>query len=231
MLSPRVLVLLAGENNFVVLLKYILEQNDYQTLITSDANEVVSLARANRPRLIIVDSGVETGSIAGSCRQIQKDPGIRHVPVVALVADQEEAETLQQYAARPNACFVKPVSPGDLLEGVHELLRMSDDVHGDDVIKFADIVMNLPAHRVYRNGRRIDLSPTEYRLLRHLLSNPCKVFSREQLLEAVWGRDINVVVRTVDVHVSRLRKALNEHGGNDYLRTVRAAGYAIDPET
>ncbi len=145
-----------------------------------------------------------------------------------LTARGEEGDKLRGLDAGADDYVTKPFSPSELIARLRAVLRRAKPEREDETLKYQDLVMDLASHRVKRNGREVHLGPTEFRLLRHLLENQGRVFSREQLLDMVWGRDVYVEPRTVDVHIRRLRKAINNDNENDLIRTVRAAGYALD---
>ena len=162
------------------------------------------------------------------CRQLRRRAETRDVPIIMLTARGEETDRIRGLEVGADDYVAKPFSPSELVARVRAVLRRSKPSTAQDLLTFGDLVMDLSAHRVLRSGRPIHLGPTEFRLLRFLLERPGRVYSREQLLDAVWGRDIYVEPRTVDVHIRRLRKAINSPGDSDLIRTVRSAGYALD---
>jgi len=163
-----------------------------------------------------------------ACRQIRRRPETRNLPIIMLTARGEEADRIRGLEGGADDYLTKPFSPRELVARVRAVLRRASPEPVDEKLAFGDIHMDLAAHRVTRGGRHIHLGPTEFRLLRYLLEHPGRVFSREQLLDAVWGSDVYVEPRTVDVHIRRLRRALNEGQNADPIRTVRSAGYALD---
>jgi two-component system phosphate regulon response regulator PhoB len=167
-------------------------------------------------------SGIEV------CRRLRRLPDTATVPIIMLTARGEENDMVRGFDYGADDYITKPFSPVELIARVRALLRRARPELAAEQLDFADLVMDLAAHRVRRSDREVHLGPTEFRLLQHLMRNPGRVFSREQLLDAVWGRDVYVEARTVDVHIRRLRKALNGAGDQDLIRTVRAAGYALD---
>jgi two-component system phosphate regulon response regulator PhoB len=152
------------------------------------------------------------------------------VPIIMLTARGEESDRIRGLETGADDYVTKPFSPRELLARVGAVLRRVRPALAGEQLAYADIEMNVEAHRVRRAGRSIQLGPTEFRLLRHLMEHPGRVFSRERLLDAVWSHDSNIDTRTVDVHVRRLRQALNENGSADVIRTVRSAGYALDSD-
>ena len=167
-------------------------------------------------------SGIEV------CRQIRRSPETRALPVIMLTARGAENDRVRGLDSGADDYVVKPFSPSELVARLRAVIRRAQPSSSEEVLRFGDITMDLTAHRVLRSGKAVHLGPTEFRLLRHLLRYPGRVFSREQLLDSVWGHDVYVEPRTVDVHIRRLRKALNADGDVDFVRTVRSAGYAID---
>jgi len=165
------------------------------------------------------------------CRQIRRRPSTRDLPVIMVTARAEDQDAVRGLNTGADDYITKPFSIDALLARMRALLRRAGAVPAKGRLAFADIAMDLAAHRVQRNDRAIHLGPTEFRLLEFFMQHPRRVFSREELLDAVWGQDIHVEPRTVDVHIRRLRKSINGDGELDLVRTVRAAGYALDTET
>ena len=167
-------------------------------------------------------SGIEV------CRRLRRMPETKTVPIIMLTARGEEGDKLRGLDSGADDYLTKPFTPSELLARMRAVLRRSAPDMQSEILSFEDIEMDLVAHKVRRGDRDIHLGPTEYRLLQHLLRAPGRVYSREQLLDSVWGRDIYVEARTVDAHIRRLRKALNAGGEGDLIRTVRSACYALD---
>ena len=185
-------------------------------------------AAEEQPDLVILDwmmpqlSGIEV------CRRLRGRQETRNVPIIMLTARGEESDRIRGLDTGADDYLTKPFSMTELLARLRAVMRRIRPSLADDVVQVGDIEMDRAAHRVRRAGTEVHLGPTEYRLLDHLIQHPGRVFSREQLLDAVWGSDVYVEARTVDVHVGRLRKALNIEGVNDPIRTVRSAGYSLD---
>ena len=226
-LKPRILIV-EDETAVVTLLRYNLEHEGFEVDAVSDGEEALVAVDENPPDLVLLDwmlpqlSGIEV------CRQLRRRGNTKQLPIIMLTARGEEADTVRGLDAGADDYVPKPFSPAELTARVHALLRRSRPALSEESLAVDDIRMDLAAHRVRRGETEIKLGPTEYRLLRHFMEHPGRVFSREQLLDAVWGRDVYVELRTVDVHIRRLRKALNEGGGADVIRTVRSAGYALE---
>jgi two-component system phosphate regulon response regulator PhoB len=227
-MKPKVLIV-EDETAVVTLLRYNLEHQGFEVDAVADGEEALVAVDENPPDLVLLDwmlpqlSGIEV------CRQLRRRPATKQIPIIMLTARGEEADTVRGLDSGADDYVTKPFSPAELTARVHALLRRSRPALSDESLQVADLRMDLAAHRVRRDDREIKLGPTEYRLLRHFMEHPGRVFSREQLLDAVWGRDVYVELRTVDVHIRRLRKALNEGGEADVIRTVRSAGYALEP--
>jgi len=227
MLKPTVLVA-EDESALVTLLRYNLEREGYRVVEATDGEEALLLAAEEKPDLVLLDwmmpqlSGIEV------CRRLRARPETRNVPILMLTARGEEADRVRGLNTGADDYITKPFSMTELLARLRAVMRRIRPSLAEDTIKVGDIEMDRVAHRVRRNGQEIHLGPTEYKLLDHLIQHPGRVFSREQLLDAVWGSDIYVEARTVDVHVGRLRKALNIEGTKDPIRTVRSAGYSLD---
>jgi two-component system phosphate regulon response regulator PhoB len=164
------------------------------------------------------------------CRRLRRVTETANVPVIMLTARGEEADRIRGLETGADDYVTKPFSPRELVARVAALLRRSRPALAGEQLSYSDLEMDLVAHRVKRSGENVPLGPTEFRLLRHFLEKPGRVFSRERLLDAVWGHDSDIELRTVDVHIRRLRKAINANGRPDIIRTVRSAGYALDSE-
>ena len=180
------------------------------------------------PDIVILDWMLPLMSGLDVCRQLRRRPETRQIPIIMLTARGEEGDRIRGLNSGADDYITKPFSPRELVARVRAVLRRSRPAFAEERLSFSDIVMDLAAHRVMRASRHIHLGPTEFRLLRYLLEHPGRVFSREQLLDAVWGSDVYVEPRTVDVHIRRLRRALNAAADADPIRTVRSAGYALD---
>jgi len=221
------IVLLAGEESFVGLLKYVLELDDFVCHYTKDGNAVASLAEKYGPDLIALDSTLGQGA-ALARQQLSGNPRTRNIPVIIMISAAEDIEQLKIRSLVPTDYLLKPFVPGKLIARFRSILRPPQTVGPNGTISFYDIRMDVKAHRLFRNNREIHVGPLEFRLLQYLMNHPAQVFSRRQLLQCVWAKDIHVILRTVDVHVSRLRKALNDGNEPNYIRTVRAIGYSLD---
>ena len=226
-MKPHVLVV-EDEDALATLLQYNLEKEGYQVSLAGDGEEAMIQVEENAPDLVLVDWMLPKVSGIEVCRRLRGRHETRNVPIVMLTARGEEADRIRGLDTGADDYVVKPFSMTELFARIRAVMRRIRPGLADDVVKAGDITMDRVAHRVKRGDREVHLGPTEFRLLDYLMQHPGRVFSREQLLDAVWGSDVYVEARTVDVHVGRLRKALNEDAKADPIRTVRSAGYAFD---
>ncbi|MGV9005301.1 MAG: phosphate regulon transcriptional regulator PhoB [Brevundimonas sp.] len=226
-MQPYILVM-EDEDALATLLQYNLEKEGYRVVIASDGDEGMLQIDERLPDLVLLDwmlpklSGIEV------CRRIRGKSETRNLPIIMLTARGEESDRIRGLDTGADDYLTKPFSMIELIARIRAVLRRIRPGLADDRINHGDIVIDRVAHRVRRAGNEIHLGPTEFRLLDHLMQHPGRVFSREQLLDAVWGSDVYVEARTVDVHVGRLRKALNVEGTVNPIRTVRSAGYSLD---
>ena len=226
-MKARILVV-EDEEALTTLLRYNLEAQDYDVEIVMRGDEADTRLKESVPDLVVLDwmlpglSGIEL------CRRLRARPETRHLPIIMLTARGEESERVRGLSTGADDYIVKPFSVPELLARVGALLRRAAPERVASVLSYGDIELDRDKRRVARSGRPIDLGPTEYRLLEFFLEHPGRVFSREQLLDGVWGRDIYIDERTVDVHIGRLRKLINPDAAADPIRTVRGAGYALD---
>lgn len=226
---PTVLVV-EDEAALLTLLRYNLERQGFRVEEATDGQEALLRVAEDKPDLVLLDWMLPALSGIEVCRQIRRKPETRDLPVIMLTARAEGADAVRALDTGADDYVTKPFAMDALLARIRALLRRAGPPAGRGSLSYADLSMDQDAHRVTRNGRPLHLGPTEYRLLEHFLRHPRRVFSREQVLDAVWGRDIHVEPRTVDVHIRRLRKAINGPGDVDLIRTVRAAGYALDTD-
>jgi two-component system phosphate regulon response regulator PhoB len=226
-IKPLVLVV-EDEAALVTMLRYNLEREGFSVAEAGNGEEALLRIAEDRPDAILLDLMLPLVPGLEVCRQVRRLPATRSIPIIMLTARSEETDRIRGLDSGADDYVVKPFSPSELIARLRSVMRRSQANPAGDVLCYADLAMDLAAHRVSRSGARIHLGPTEFRLLRHFLQNPGRVFTREQLLDRVWGRDSEIELRTVDVHIRRLRKALNAGGHADLLRTVRSVGYALD---
>jgi two-component system phosphate regulon response regulator PhoB len=202
----------------------------YDIVRTADGDEALLLAEERTPDLVILDWMIEGVTGIEVCRRLRRRSSTAQVPIIMLTARGEESDRIRGLETGADDYVTKPFSPRELIARVGAVLRRIRPALAGEQLVFGDIEMDVDAHRVRRGGHAVQLGPTEFRLLRHLMEQPGRVFSRERLLDAVWGHDPDIDTRTVDVHIRRLRKALNEGHKPDVIRTVRSAGYSLDSE-
>ena len=227
MTKPLVLIV-DDEAPLVTLLRYNLEKEGFEVCSAGDGEEALVQIAERKPDILLLDwmlphvSGIEV------CRQIRRAPQTRALPVIMLTARGEELDRVRGLNSGADDYITKPFSLRELTARLRAVIRRAQPNAADETLQFAEVAVDVGAHRVTRSGKPIHLGPTEFRLLLYLMRHPGRVFSREQLLDAVWGHDVYVEPRTVDVHIRRLRKAINADGGEDIVRTVRSAGYSLD---
>jgi two-component system, OmpR family, phosphate regulon response regulator PhoB len=224
-------LIVEDETALATMLSYNLEKEGFDVCMASDGEEALMQVAERKPDVVLLDWMLPLVSGIEVCRQIRRAPASRTLPIIMLTARGEEGDRVRGLNSGADDYIVKPFSPAELIARVRAVMRRAQPASVEEVLRFGDVAMDLAAHRVTRNGKPIHLGPTEFRLLRFLMQHPGRVFSREQLLDRVWGHDVYVEVRTVDVHIRRLRKALNAGKAVDLIRTVRAAGYALDAPT
>ncbi|HVK41929.1 MAG TPA: phosphate regulon transcriptional regulator PhoB [Phenylobacterium sp.] len=227
-MTPHILVV-EDEDALSTLLQYNLDKEGYEVAVAADGEEALTLVSERLPDIIVLDwmlpkiSGIEV------CRRLRQRSESRNVPIIMLTARGEESDRIRGLDTGADDYIVKPFAMSELSARIRAVLRRIRPGLAEDRVHIGDLTIDRVAHRVKRAGKEIHLGPTEFRLLDYLMQHPGRVFSREQLLDAVWGSDVYVEARTVDVHVGRLRKALNrEETMADPIRTVRSAGYSLD---
>lgn len=225
-MNPRILIA-EDEAPLVALLRYNLEKAGFEVAEACDGEEALIAIAERKPDLLLLDWMLPLVSGIEICRRLRRSRETASLPILILTARAEERDRVRGLEGGADDYVVKPFSPAELVARVRALLRRSQK-SGEEKLHCADVALDLAARRVTRNGSRIHLGPTEFRLLSHLMRFKGRVFSRDQLLDAVWSEEAEIEERTVDVHIRRLRKALNERGGADILRTVRSAGYAVE---
>ena len=224
---PQVLVV-EDEDALSALLQYNLDKEGYAVTVAGDGEEALVLIDEQMPDLIVLDWMLPKVSGVEVCRRLRARPETRNLPIIMLTARGEESDRIRGLDTGADDYVVKPFSMSELAARIRAVLRRIRPGLAEDQLHHGDIVVDRAAHRVRRADKEIHLGPTEFRLLDYLMQHPGRVFSREQLLDAVWGSDVYVEARTVDVHIGRLRKALNRDLNADPIRTVRSAGYSLD---
>jgi two-component system phosphate regulon response regulator PhoB len=225
--AARILIV-EDEEPLTLLLRYNLEAEGYEVDIAARGDDAEIKLKETPPDLVLLDwmlpglSGIEL------CRRVRARADTERMPIIMLTARGEESERVRGLAIGADDYIVKPFSVPELLARIRALLRRAKPGQVATVLRLGDVELDRETRRVLRAGRDVHLGPTEFRLLEFLMQSPGRVFSREQLLNGVWGRDIYIDERTVDVHVGRLRRALNRGRSTDPIRTVRGGGYAFD---
>ncbi len=212
------------------LLVWHFEREGYHVRHTPDGEEALVLAEERTPDIVLLDWMVDNLAGIEVCRRLRRADATANVPIIMLTARGEEEDRVRGLTTGADDYVTKPFSPRELIARVTAVLRRVRPALAGQSLSYADIEMDTVAHKVKRGGKSVTLGPTEFRLLRHFLEHPGWVFSRERLLDAVWGHDTDIELRTVDVHIRRLRKAINLEGLPDIVRTVRSAGYSLDSD-
>ena len=226
-MSATVLIV-EDEKSISTLLKYNLEKEGYTIIISQNGEDGIEQVKKNLPDLVILDWMLPDLSGIAVCDLIKREPRLKSIPVIMLTAKSEETDKIRGFETGADDYVTKPFSTKELVLRVQALLKRVKPSLTEDIVVFKDLKIDRLSRRVYRGDNQIKLGPTEYNLLNFFIKNPSRVYSREQLLNQVWGNTIYVETRTVDVHIRRLRKAINLEGKVDLIRTVRSAGYALD---
>jgi two-component system phosphate regulon response regulator PhoB len=227
--KPTVLIV-EDEAPLLTLLRYNLEKQGFRVDEAADGQEALLRVAEARPDVMLLDWMLPSLSGIEVCRQLRRRTETRDLPIIMVTARTEDQDAVRALDIGADDYIAKPFAMEHVIARIRALLRRSGRVASKGTLTYADVAMDQDAHRVTRDGRPLHLGPTEYRLLEFFLQHPGRVFAREQLLDAVWGRDIHVEPRTVDVHIRRLRKAINQGDEIDLIRTVRSAGYALDSD-
>jgi two-component system, OmpR family, phosphate regulon response regulator PhoB len=227
-MSQTKILVIEDEESLATLLEYNLEREGFEVLVASDGEEGLLRVEEESPDIVILDWMLPKVTGIEVCRRLRSRASTKNIPVIMLTARSEEADRIRGLDTGADDYMTKPFSMSELVARIKAVLRRIRPGLTDDISSFGDIEIDRVAHKVRRANKEIHLGPTEFRLLDHMMQHPGRVFSREQLLNAVWGSDVYVEARTVDVHIGRLRKALSRHGTKNPIRTVRSAGYALE---
>lgn len=227
MSAPR-LLLVEDDPALAELLEFRFRNEGYQVQVTPDGDEALLLAAEEAPDLVVLDWMIEGTSGIEVCRRLRKNKATAHVPILMLTARGAEDDKVRGLDTGADDFLTKPFSPRELLARVNAILRRIRPALAGEMLNVGDLTLDATAHKVTRRGHVVALGPTEFRLLRHFMEHPGRVFSRNQLLDAVWGNESEIELRTVDVHIRRLRKGIEIEGAPDPVRTVRSAGYALE---
>jgi two-component system phosphate regulon response regulator PhoB len=225
--APR-LLLVEDDPALAELLEFRFRNEGYQVQVTPDGDEALLLAAEAAPDLVVLDWMIEGTSGIEVCRRLRKSKATAHVPILMLTARGAEDDKVRGLDTGADDFLTKPFSPRELLARVNAILRRIRPALAGEMLTVGDLSLDATAHKVTRSGKVMALGPTEFRLLRHFMEHPGRVFSRNQLLDAVWGNESEIELRTVDVHIRRLRKGIEIEGAPDPVRTVRSAGYSLE---
>jgi two-component system, OmpR family, phosphate regulon response regulator PhoB len=230
MVPNKRMLLVEDDRALADLVSFHFERAGFDVTRTGDGEEALILVDEIKPDVVLLDWMIEGISGIEVCRRLRRRATTANVPIMMLTARGEESDRIRGFETGADDYVTKPFSPRELVARAEAVLRRVRPALAGEILSYADLDMDVAAHRVRRGGQQIPLGPTEFRLLKHFLEPQGRVFSRERLLDAVWSHDPDIDARTVDVHVRRLRQALN--GGNrpDLIRTVRSAGYSLDSE-
>ncbi|MDG6079655.1 phosphate regulon transcriptional regulatory protein PhoB [Erythrobacter litoralis] len=228
-MKPAKLLLVEDDPALAELLEYRFVNEGYSVRTTPDGDEALLFASEDTPDLVILDWMIEGTSGIEVCRRLRRDKATAHVPIIMLTARETEDDRVRGLETGADDYLTKPFSPRELLARVAAVMRRIRPVLAGETIEVGDLSLDPVAHRVTRRGQTMRLGPTEYRMLKFFMESPGRVFSRNQLLDGVWGTESDIELRTVDVHIRRLRKAIEINGADDPIRTVRSAGYSIEP--
>ena len=223
------ILIVEDEKDIRDLIIYSLEGKGYQTISTDDGEKAIKMLKENKPDLIILDWMLPSVSGLEICRSIRRDINTKNIPIIMLTAKITEEDKVLGLDSGADDYITKPFSTAELSSRVKAMLRRIER-NNNKKLKYADIEMDLVAHKIIRNGRKIKLGPKEFKLLKNFLEQPQRVFSRDQLLDKIWGENIYVEPRTVDVHIRRLRKAITANNEINIIRTVRDAGYSLEAD-
>ena len=222
------LLLVEDDPALAELLEFRFRNEGYQVRVTPDGDEALLLAAEEAPDLVVLDWMIEGTSGIEVCRRLRKGKATAHVPIIMLTARGAEDDKIRGLDIGADDYLTKPFSPRELLARVGAIMRRIRPALAGEMLTVGDLTLDAVAHKVTRGGKVVALGPTEFRLLKHFMEHPGRVFSRGQLLDAVWGNESDIELRTVDVHIRRLRKGIEAEGAADPVRTVRSAGYSLE---
>ena len=222
------LLLIEDDEAIAELIVWHFAREGFSVRQTPDGEQALVLVEERVPDIVLLDWMIESLPGIEVCRRLRRNPKSANVPIIMLSARGEEEDRIRGLETGADDYVTKPFSPRELVARVQAVLRRLRPALAGEMLTYADIELDSVAHKVVRNSQIVAMGPTEFRLLRHFMEHPGRVFSRGQLLDSVWGQDSDIELRTVDVHIRRLRKAINLPGTSDIIRTVRSAGYALD---
>ena len=227
--TKKTILVVEDDKSLLPMITYNIEKNGFQVKSATNGEEALLLIKEEIPSLAVFDWMIPEPNGLELCKILRRKQETSNLPIIMLTAREEEEDRIRGLEYGADDYISKPFSPAELIARIKALIRRSTSTQ-NNILEFEDIKIFDDEHKVFRGKTRIHLGPTEYNLLKHLMENPCRVFSREQLLDSVWGHGIYVERRTVDTHIRRLRKALNIEGKKNFIRTIRSSGYSIDKD-
>ena len=229
MATKRTILVVEDDKSLLPMITYNIEKNGFQVKSATNGEDALLLIKEEIPSLAIFDWMIPEPNGLELCKILRRKQETSNLPIIMLTAREEEEDKIRGLEYGADDYISKPFSPAELIARIKALIRRSTSTQ-NNILEFEDIKIFDNEHKVFRGKTRVHLGPTEYNLLKHLMENPCRVFSREQLLDSVWGHGIYVERRTVDTHIRRLRKSLNIEGKKNFIRTIRSSGYSIDKD-
>ena len=227
--TKKTILVVEDDKSLLPMITYNIEKNGFQVKSATNGEEALLLIKEEIPSLAIFDWMIPEPNGLELCKILRRKQETSNLPIIMLTAREEEEDRIRGLEYGADDYISKPFSPAELIARIKALIRRSTSTQ-NNILEFEDIKIFDNEHKVFRGKTRVHLGPTEYNLLKHLMENPCRVFSREQLLDSVWGHGIYVERRTVDTHIRRLRKSLNIEGKKNFIRTIRSSGYSIDKD-
>ena len=222
------ILIVEDDKSLSTVLDYNFKKNNFETRVADDGEQAMVLLKEKAPDVVILDWMIPEPNGLKICQMIRKNKVLKNLSIILLTAKSEEEDKIMGLNHGADDYMVKPFSPLELIARVNALIRRTNVTYSDEELNFEDIKINLKEFKVFRANKQIHLGPTEFKMLNHFMQNPKRVFSREQLLNSIWGHGVFIEERTIDTHVRRLRKALNLDGKKDLIRTIRGAGYSFD---
>ena len=229
MVTQRTILVVEDDKSLLPMITYNIEKNGFKVKSATNGEDALLLIKEEIPSLAIFDWMIPEPNGLELCKILRRKQETSNLPIIMLTAREEEEDRIRGLEYGADDYILKPFSPAELIARIKALIRRSTSSQ-NNILEFEDIKIFDNEHKVFRGKTRVHLGPTEYNLLKHLMENPCRVFSREQLLDSVWGHGIYVERRTVDTHIRRLRKSLNIEGKKNFIRTIRSSGYSIDKD-
>ena len=229
MVTKKTILVVEDDKSLLPMITYNIEKNGFKVKSATNGEDALLLIKEEIPSLAIFDWMIPEPNGLELCKILRRKQETSNLPIIMLTAREEEEDRIRGLEYGADDYISKPFSPAELIARIKALIRRSTSSQ-NNILEFEDIKIFDNEHKVFRGKTGVHLGPTEYNLLKHLMENPCRVFSREQLLDSVWGHGIYVERRTVDTHIRRLRKSLNIEGKKNFIRTIRSSGYSIDKD-